>query len=142
MKKYFHKSKELVHKPKEWVISRFREVLSLEGSPNSLALGSAIGIFLAWLPLLGLEWFIVLAIIFFVKEKVNKATLLIGLIIRNPITTIPLSIIDYSVGRALVGGPEIVRISTPSDMIFLFKSIGYPLIVGSIVVGAFFALLA
>ena len=125
---------------KERIINKFKEIITLEATPNALALGVAIGILLAFIPLFGLEWLIVILIIFLVKDKINKVTLVAGLLVSNPFTALPMNLFSYWVGRSLVGGPSSITLSDAiSAFTSQFASIAYPWYVGSLVTGLAFA---
>ncbi|WP_019224090.1 DUF2062 domain-containing protein [Bartonella rattaustraliani] len=126
-----------------------KRILRISATPHKVALGFAIGIFLACSPLFGLH--IVLAIFFSWLLRANFAAAIIGTVFSNPLTFLLIVMADYKVGylllslfsnvneislsqiRALFSGLELSNIS------LLFKgawdSIMRPMILGSTLLG-------
>lgn len=143
-----------------WLSPRFllRAILMLDGSPHTIALGTAIGMFVALTPTVGIQMLIVLAIAFLVRPffRFNKMAALITVYVSNPLTVVPLYWFNYKVGtiflpetvtherfRTLLRGPAswgdwwaglFTRTWT------LMVEVGGPLIVGSLVVATVAAL--
>lgn len=84
---------ELMHK----LIARSKKLLLGERTPKKLAIACALGIFIAFSPLIGLHWLltIVLAWMFGVNVTVVYVA---AHIVNNPLTMVPLYLGDYAVG--------------------------------------------
>lgn len=84
---------ELVHS----LIARGKKLLLGERTPRKLAIACALGIFVAFSPLIGLHWLltIILAWIFSVNVAVIYAA---AHVVNNPLTMVPLYLGDYAVG--------------------------------------------
>lgn len=138
-------------------LSSFRNILFLEGPPQKIALGAAIGTFVAWLPIQGIQMSIAVPICLAVGANPMPAIPIIWL--TNPFTAIPVYGFNYWVGWLLVGGPPVstfVTILTDALRVlehegaraFLARlwvdgaSIFVTLWVGSFVVGAVLAVVA
>jgi len=84
-------------------ILRFIEIrlLHINDSPHRLALGVALGLFVAWLPLYGLHLIIVLSLTLLFGA--NKFTGLASTWANNPFTVIPIYYLNYLFGKKLTG---------------------------------------
>ncbi|MDE0960161.1 MAG: DUF2062 domain-containing protein [Planctomycetota bacterium] len=74
----------------------FRRLLQLDGTPESIALGTAIGLFVAMTPTVGIQMVIILLISMVIP--VNRLAGLIMVYISNPLTMVPIYWLDYWVG--------------------------------------------
>lgn len=139
------------------LLGSFRNILFLEGPPHKIAMGAAIGTFVAWTPTQGIQMSIAVPICLAVGANPMPAIPIIWL--TNPFTAIPVYGFNYWVGWLLVGGPPVstfVTILTDALRIlehegaraFLSRlwldgsDIFVTLWVGSLVVGAVLAVLA
>ncbi|MGF7156753.1 DUF2062 domain-containing protein [Bartonella heixiaziensis] len=73
-----------------------KRILRISATPHKVALGFAIGIFLACSPLFGMH--IILAIFFSWLLRGNFAAAIIGTIFSNPLTFLLIVMADYKVG--------------------------------------------
>ncbi len=78
-------------------------LLNLNDTPQRIALAFAIGVFLAFTPLLGLHTFLGLTLAFLFG--LNRVAVLIGLFVNNPWTLLPIYGAAVYVGGLLVGFP-------------------------------------
>ena len=76
-------------------------VLSLNDTPHRIALGVAIGIFVAWTPTMGLQMVLAVAMAFLLKA--NKLVGIPFVWISNPATIFPIYVPNYWVGCKLLG---------------------------------------
>jgi uncharacterized protein (DUF2062 family) len=88
---------------------KFR-IIHVDDSPHRIALGVSLGLFTAFLPLLGLHTFIAFALSF--VARANKAVAILCSWISNPLTVIPIFVPSYLFGRSVVG---IFREPLPAD---------------------------
>jgi len=88
--------------------NHFIEVIKVKKSPHSIALGFAIGTFIAIFPTLGLSLLLALIVIA-IFPKINKFTLLAALVIWNPLVTTPIHILGYKLGTIIFGSIPIVK---------------------------------
>ena len=72
-------------------------IFHIDDSPHRIAFGAAMGLFIAYLPPLG--YHIILALIFPVIFKANKAAAITCVWLNNPATFIPIAYHSYIVGR-------------------------------------------
>jgi len=104
-------------KPSVW--SRFKHhILHPDLTPERIAWSFAIGIFLAWNPILGTQTWIALACCFFVK-KLHRPLLLLASFLNNPWTMVPIASASLFFGNWLLGNGWTVDLSGIS-----WKSIG------------------
>ena len=87
------------------------EVIKIKTSPHSIALGFAIGTFIAISPTFGLGIFIGLFIIFIFK-KISKISLLIALAIWNPLTLLAVHPINYKIGNFILSNAPVKTYSS------------------------------
>jgi uncharacterized protein len=71
-------------------------ILSLEDTEHSIALGTAIGLFVAWTPTVGIHMILVVGLTLLLRA--NKAAGLIAVYLSNPLTIVPMYWIDYRLG--------------------------------------------
>ncbi len=76
-------------------------VLSLDDTPHRIALGVAIGVFMAWTPTMGLQMVLTVALAFLLKA--NKLVGVPFVWISNPATIFPIYVPNYWVGCKLLG---------------------------------------
>ncbi|WP_208437530.1 DUF2062 domain-containing protein [Bartonella taylorii] len=126
-----------------------KRILRISATPHKVALGFAIGIFLACSPLFGMH--IILAIFFSWILRGNFAAAIIGTIFSNPLTFLLIVMADYKVGYfflSLFSNVNEISLSqirflfnglTLSNVSLLFKdawnSIMRPMILGGILLG-------
>lgn len=80
--------------------SLLRTLLMLDDTPHSIALGAAVGLFIAWTPTVGIHMIAVLALAALLRA--NKVAGLIAVQISNPFTIAPMYWIDYRLGSAFI----------------------------------------
>ncbi|WP_455478489.1 DUF2062 domain-containing protein [Bartonella sp. B10] len=129
-----------------------KRILRISATPHKVALGFAIGIFLACSPLFGIH--IILAILLSWILRGNFAAAIIGTVISNPLTFFFIIIADYKIGYfflSLFSDVNEMSLSqirtlfdglTPSNISLLFKgtwnSIMRPMILGGVFLGFIF----
>lgn len=87
-----------------WLVKARRYVLSLHGSPEQIALGTAIGIFVAFTPTIGFQ--IIIAAFLATLLNANRTAAIIAVWITNPFTLAPIYAFTYLVGIQFWPGPE------------------------------------
>ncbi len=83
---------------RRWV----RRILGLSDPPHSIALAAAVGMFVAFTPTYGFQ--IILAASAAVLLRCNKAATILPVFLTNPLTAPPLLLVQYLLGRAILGG--------------------------------------
>ncbi len=129
-------------------------ILHTDDTPSRIARGVAIGVFIAWLPLIGLQMLLVLGLSFIFRA--NKVAGLPLVWISNPFTLGPIYYPSYLLGSALLRSQTVnmaslerrfaefsslswsLRLRECADL--LFGDIFYPTLIGSVVIGAVLAL--
>ena len=101
--------------PHRYIIRRFRRwfiyrVLHVDDTPHRIAMGIAVGIFVAWTPTIGLQ--MILCVLISALVGANKFVGLPFVWLSNPLTVIPIYGPNYMVGNWLLGG----KYSWPSFM--------------------------
>ena len=115
---------------KERLKEKILKLLKLNNTPQEIALGVAIGAFIAIMPVYGLHTALLI-------PRVNKIALLIGTNVSLPPTVPFITWIGYSIGRFLLGeGYPVLHCSdfknfNPKNFINCY----YPLFIGSIIEG-------
>jgi len=81
-----------------------RKLLALEDTPERIAKAFALGVFLAFSPLIGLHLFLGFGLALFCG--MNRFALLLGLFLNNPWTLIPIYAAGTYLGGLLIGFPQ------------------------------------
>jgi uncharacterized protein len=131
-----------------------RTILMLDDTPHSIALGTAIGMFIGLTPTVGLQMILVMVVYYLTRSlfQFNRLAALLTVYISNPITMIPMYWFNFEVGAAIVGGEvdpdDFARIFEYhgfwqwwNAVLELFVGIGWPLILGSAIVASIGGLL-
>jgi len=120
-----------------------RAVLSLNDTPHNIAKGTAIGMFIAFTPTVGIQMILVMIVAIF--AKFNRKAALITVYISNPFTTIPIYWANYKIGtlffKGTVSHDKFIEVFTYNNFTewwesiqAIFMSIGLPLLFGSLIV--------
>lgn len=124
-----------------------RQILALEDTDHSKAMGVAVGMFIGMTPTVGIQMIIVLLVAVLTSRLFyfNRVAALLTVYISNPLTMLPIYWLDYQVGTWFVAGDvdraEFTKILEYNGfaewwqtILGLFVTIGMPLILGSLVV--------
>jgi uncharacterized protein len=135
--------------PRQW----FRAVLMLDDSPHHIALGAAIGVFIALTPTVGIQMLIVMLVALLAQRwfRFNKMAALLMVYISNPLTVVPLYWFAYKLGTVYFPGTvsrrEFERILQYdgfaewwNSITRLFVDVGLPLVAGSLILATCCAL--
>ncbi len=76
-------------------------ILRADDSPRAIALGAAIGMFIAWTPLMGLHMLI--AVVCAAAFRANKAIAAALVWLSNPITFFPMLYFEWRIGNRIIG---------------------------------------
>jgi hypothetical protein len=91
------------HKP---LLGRIlRSIVSLHGSPEAIALGAAIGVFIAFTPTVGFQ--MLLGALLATLVKANRPAAMIPSVLTNPVTIPPVFALCYRLGSFLWPGPSV-----------------------------------
>ena len=82
-----------------------RRFLRLRATPHAIALGAAIGVFIAMTPTVGLQ--MVIAFVLATILGGNRLAAVLPAWITNPVTIVPIYTFNYWLGTVLVGGPGV-----------------------------------
>jgi uncharacterized protein len=85
----------------------WNRLVCLNDSPHAIALGLSLGIFVGFLPLMGVQMAVVLAFAIPFR-KANKFSAIAGVWISNPVTVIPLYAFIYWVGTLFYRNEEVL----------------------------------
>lgn len=85
-----------------------RWLLSLRGSPESIALGVSVGLFVACSPLLGIH--LLMAIVFATLLGANRPAAIATSFLNNPLTFGPVYALEYWIGSLFWEGPPVERV--------------------------------
>ncbi len=124
---------------------RFRllylKLMRLKGQPDEVAGGMAIGIFVGMTPTVPLHTVLAVAIAFLLKK--SKLAAAVGAWIANPLLLPLIYLLDYKVGRIVIGKnlPSLaVSNFGLSHLMKLGWEISYPMLIGGLVTGALFGI--
>jgi len=127
-----------------WRIFRLLYVLlvRMDASPHQIAFGFAVGVVLGVFPSFGLGGLIAIALAFIFR--LNKASTLLGVMIMNPITTVPIWTASAYLGSVVWSANfQLILEETKSGRIF--KALSYSTMVyitGNLILSAAMALAA
>jgi len=123
----------------------FKKLLALEDTPERIAKAFALGVFLAFSPLIGLHIVLGFGLAFFCG--LNRFAMLLGLFINNPWTLVPIYAAGTYLGGLLIGFPQMPAL--PSFELRSLWSVDFwgqlagqwhilkPMIVGSFILSIF-----
>ena len=125
-----------------------RKILSQDDTPHSIALGTAIGTFIAFTPTVGIQMLVVVLIGWLCRPlfRFNHIAALLAVYISNPVTTLPIYWFNYWIGTFFVAG-DLTRERLAELLHYdgfaawwislwaLTVEIGWPLLIGSVIVG-------
>ena len=132
-----------------WVSPRaiFRQILQLEDTNHSIAMGAAVGMFVGLTPTVGVQMIIVMIIAMLTGWffRFNRVAALIATYISNPVTMLPIYWGCYKVGTLFLPATvdqqqfaEILHYESFSQwcqtMLNLLIEVGWPLILGSLII--------
>ena len=136
-----------VHDEQGGETSLLRSFLMLDDSRHSIALGTAIGMFVGLTPTVGLQMIIVMVLWSATRRlfRFNQVAALLTVYISNPLTFVPIYYGLYRVGAWFSGGAltrdRLIEILTFNDVggwwsscVNLWTEIGLPLAIGTAVV--------
>jgi uncharacterized protein (DUF2062 family) len=123
-----------------------RKFLDLNDSPERIAMAFAIGVFIAFSPLLGTH--LILVFLLILIFRLNKVAILTGALINNPWTIIPMYTAGTFLGFFLLGKPlssvpafSLSDFSSFNVFFSKFKIILFPYLLGCTILGLFAAIL-
>jgi len=131
---------EVNSQPRLTLKERIKQLWTLHSTPHEIALGVAIGVFIAITPLYGLHTIMVILAAILIK-RTNKLAILLGTNISTTLTFPFITWAGYNIGRLVIGG------SYPALEWAIFKKFSYktilefyyPLFIGSLILGALLA---
>ena len=116
-----------------------KRILRLSGSPHTIAIGFAAGVFVAWSPLFGFHYLLAIACAFIVRGNVLAAVL--STTLGNPLTLPAMWALAYKVGELILGAHHLRRMplqlseGLPHKSFAALWPIVKPIFLGSIPLG-------
>lgn len=106
----------------------------IKSTPDAIARGMALGVFIGFTPFFGLHILIALLFAFLLRQ--NKIAMFVGVWITNPITAPFIYALEYEVGRMLLGKPAIGITMFSGELTWdTAVQLGLPLGVGAVALG-------
>ncbi|MCS6812869.1 MAG: DUF2062 domain-containing protein [Cyanobacteria bacterium] len=130
-------------KPKSWR-RRWRyyywKLVRLRSTPESMALGLAMGVLVGMIPLFGMQSLLSIGLATLVGG--NKWLAVLGTWISNPVTDVPLVLLNFRLGQWLLRNHSIVdlRVESFQDLVNLGGELVTVLITGCLVTGTISAI--
>ncbi|AJF06268.1 DUF2062 domain-containing protein [Geoalkalibacter subterraneus] len=117
-------------------------LVRLRATPDEIAKGIALGVFIGMTPTFGIQMFIALLLAFLLRE--NKIAALVGVWVTNPVTAPVIYTLEYEIGRLLLGLERsgIPRELSSEALIGLGWDVLWPICVGSVILGTLCSSLA
>ncbi len=135
---------------REFGVERFRRflrfVLHTDDTPARAALAFALGVFIAWTPVIGFHTVIALSLAFLLG--LNRVAIIAGTFVNNPWTIVPIYSASAYFGSLLLGSevpaPRLEGISWRDlgDFLTQFQPWIVPLTTGTLILGTICALLS
>lgn len=112
------------------------KLAQLNNSPQDIALGVAVGVFIAHTPFYGFHTFIALAFAVLIR-RVNKIAILSGLLVTVPPIAPFVYWIEYKIGRIVLGNsyPSFSWVTWEHFINHSMRILFYPLFVGGVILG-------
>lgn len=131
---------------RQWALFRSLKLqlvrfVRLQGTPDDIAKGVALGVFIGMTPTFGFQMLIAVFFAYLLRE--NRLAAILGVWITNPVTAPFIYVGEYEVGRLMLQ-LERVTFSTQfsfNSLLDLGWNILVPITVGSLVVGTLMAIL-
>lgn len=93
-----------------WTRRVLRALGRATGTAHQIALGVAIGFFVGWLPIVGIQ--MAVAVVVCTIFRANKVVPIFPIWLTNPVTLVPIYSFNYWVGWLVVGGPPLSDLAT------------------------------
>jgi uncharacterized protein (DUF2062 family) len=106
---------------------------------TTVAAGMAIGLFIGLLPTYYIQ--LILAIVLAYLLKVNLSAAVVGTLVTNPVTTIPIVGLQFKLGVWLVGPPDPSDLERYHGVLRVVLGYGKPYLIGSIITATLAALI-
>ncbi len=90
----------MLEKLKRFIRYWYLRLVRIQASPHNIAMGLAVGVFVGLLPLLPFQTVIAVAVAFVLRS--SKIAAALGTWVSNPLNWVPLYMMFYYVGKALV----------------------------------------
>lgn len=95
-----------------WVLLKARPLLryakGFRGTPEAIAGGLSLGLFLALTPSLGFQ--LIIAVFLATIMKISRPAALVGVMVTNPVTVPPIFTFNYWVGSLIFPGPSVTDV--------------------------------
>jgi len=124
-------TKKIIKRIKEYL----SEVIRIKTSPHSIALGFAIGTFIAILPTLGFTYLIA-TIVILVYAKESKIALFGALLLWNPFVLFPIYTLSYRLGDFILSGSPAIY---PLQGIGQFRYTTLRFLIGNFIIAMLFS---
>lgn len=147
-------SSDQIPKPRMTPRVLLRSILMLDDTPHSIALGTAIGMFVGMTPTVGIQMLIVLSVGFLVRPffGFNRIAAVLTVYVTNPFTIIPIYWFNYQVGTFFFPSSvtyedfvAVVQFDRRGEWfvraVSLISELGSPLLIGCLVVATVCSLL-
>ena len=116
------------------LVTVWQKTMSQTGAPQRIALGAALGFFIGWLPIFGIQMGVSLA--FCAVLRANFIASLPGVWLSNPITVLPMYWLINQCGALIAGRAitwegmetmyaELIKLSIWDGTIYLFTEVGH-----------------
>lgn len=113
----------------------FRQILASRARKSEMAGGAAIGMFVAWLPIFGIQSYVCLALAALLKKNPLMAVLVSWL--NNPLTALPMYGLCFWLGRWFYPGDVRFDLSsmTLTAAVVAGRDLIIPLVIGGVILG-------
>jgi len=129
--------------PRERISQMWIRMRQLEGTPHYVAVGLSVGVFISFMPIIPFQTVVAIALAFLVRG--SKSAAVLGTWLSNPLTIPLVYYLDYQLGCVLLGNQATLKnieFESFSELMELGLEVTWAMIVGSLVIGGTFSLIA
>lgn len=141
---------QTLRKIRSFLTHQWRTLITLQDSTDNVLNGFTLGVFIGFLPIMGVQIMLVLAISLVARFNVIAAT--IAVFITNPLTAIPIYLFNTQVGVWVLGSKisrqdflNLRNVQSADEFFTIVMNLGYavlwPLCLGSLIVALVCSLL-
>ncbi len=127
--------------PREYLKENYEKLMNTPGRISDVAAGFAIGVFISFLPLIGLHMALTVAIAFLLRKSMGAG--IIGTLVFNPLSAPIILMTNIKLGRLILGAKQqSITVTVNADLTGIQKlwetSIGVfqPYMIGGLILGS------
>ncbi len=131
----------MIHFLKNKTIEFYHKFISLKGDPRKISMGMAIGVFVGVTPTIPFHTALIVVLTLPLRQNLTAA--LLGAWINNPFTLPIFYLVEYELGRYLLGWEQFQVVFSDLSVRGILQvgwEIFYPMLIGGLILAPFFAI--